>query len=91
MSLKARFLLYHRLSKLPSSFKFYKVILNNSYYILGINYLTSNSVRKIPLSLSDVLLEYIVDTVLLNGKTIKNPFKDRYNGSLDYWVRSTLK
>lgn len=66
-SLKDNFLIDPKLSNLSPNFKFYQVVLNNRSYILGIHYLTSNSVRKIRLSLSGLFLEDIVDTALING------------------------
>jgi len=58
----------YRLWKLLSpSFKFYLLLLNRRNFILGIHYLTSNSVRKFRLSLAGQILEDIVDTVLING------------------------
>ena len=65
--LKDNFLLHGKLSKLSPNFKFYKVMLNNRSYIIGMHYLTSNSVRNIRLSLSGLFLEDIVDNALING------------------------
>lgn len=66
-SLKESFLLDPKLSNLSSNFKFYSVVLNKAPYILGLHYLSNNSVRKIRLSMTGLLLEDIVDTVLENG------------------------
>lgn len=68
VSLKYIFLLDKRLSSLSPAFKFYKVVLNNCPYILGIHYLANNSVRKVRLSLSGLYLEDIVDTILPSGR-----------------------
>ena len=69
VSLKNNFLLDDKLSSLSPSFKkiFYYLTLNNRPYILGLHYLSTNSVRKIRLSLSGLFLEDIVDSVLSNG------------------------
>lgn len=68
VSLEHSFLFNNKLSNLSPEFKFYNVILNSRSYILGIHYLSNNSVRKIRISLSGLFLEDIVDTVLPSGK-----------------------
>ena len=55
---------------MSTRFKFYYVILNGSSYILGIHYLSSNSVRKVRLNTSGNIIEDVTDTVLNDG-TIK--------------------
>ena len=74
VSLKKNIFLDNKLSNLSPKFKFYYVILNNRPYILGLHYLTKDSVRKIRLSLSGLFLEDLVDSVLSNGniKRVKN-------------------
>lgn len=56
-----------RLKDLPSSFKFYSTVLNNRDFILGVDYLSNTSVRKIRLSSSGEIIEDLVDPVLANG------------------------
>lgn len=46
MIFKDIFIFDKKLCKLSSDFKFYIVSLNNRYYILGIHYLSTNSIRK---------------------------------------------
>ena len=43
-------------------------MLNNRNYVLGIHYLTSNSVRKVRLNLLGTILEDVIDTILDDGK-----------------------
>lgn len=66
-SLASQFDIDPKLSCLSTNFKFYMVILNGIHYILGVNYLTRNSVRKIRLNMGGNILEDVVDTVLEDG------------------------
>lgn len=49
------------IATLPLSFQFYNVLINNKDYILGIDYLSPTSVRKVRFSKSGVIIESIID------------------------------
>ena len=55
---------------LPISFNFYFLIINNKEYIVGVNYISDTSLRKIRMTMLGCILEDVIDTVLPNN-TVK--------------------
>lgn len=78
VSLAKQFALNSKLSSLSTYFQFYSVILNGIKYILGVNKLNQDSVRKLRLTLSGNIIEDITDTVLPNGCIQRKSRKDVY-------------
>lgn len=60
-------LIVDNIATLPLTFKFYNITINNKDYIIGVDFLSSDSVRKVRLSKTGIILEDIIDHNLADG------------------------